>query len=106
MTDAPLTAPSASLGRTGKLGSMLRGLTAKVVPVLTIVAALMALWYLACIPMNAQQSLLKAERAEIAVTPATAAERRDMGGFALAASNPGQAIARAYAQERPRLPAP
>ncbi|MGB3555503.1 MAG: ABC transporter permease subunit, partial [Jannaschia sp.] len=39
-------------------------------------------------------------------TPATAAERRDSGGLALAFANPGPAIAGAFAQDRPRLPAP
>jgi NitT/TauT family transport system permease protein len=75
-------------------------------PVLTVVIALFALWYAACIPMNAQQSLLEAERAGVTVTPATAAERRDMGGLALTLANPGPAVSGAYAQERPRLPAP
>ncbi|WP_298434967.1 ABC transporter permease [uncultured Jannaschia sp.] len=75
-------------------------------PVLVVIAALLALWYAACIPMNAQQSALEAERAGIAVSPATAAERRDMAGLAIALANPGPATARAFAQERPRLPAP
>ncbi|MEM9795243.1 MAG: ABC transporter permease subunit [Pseudomonadota bacterium] len=56
--------------------------------------------------MNAQQSLLEAERAGAIVTPATAAERRDMGGMTLALSNPATALAHAFGQERPRLPAP
>ncbi|MFO6465399.1 ABC transporter permease [Jannaschia sp. KMU-145] len=75
-------------------------------PVLVVIAALLALWYAACIPMNAQQSALEAERAGIAVSPPTAAERRDMAGLAIALANPGPATARAFAQERPRLPAP
>ncbi|WP_299814832.1 ABC transporter permease subunit [uncultured Jannaschia sp.] len=84
----------------------MRRLGAGLWPVLVVVAGLVALWYAACIPMNAQGSLLEAERAEIAVVPATAAERRDMGGLALALANPSVAAAGAFAQERPRLPAP
>ncbi|WGH77880.1 ABC transporter permease [Jannaschia ovalis] len=106
MSDAPLSAPGAAIGRSGRVGLIVRGLAAKAVPVATVVAALIALWYLACIPMNARQSLLEAERAGIAVTPATAAERRESGGLSLALANPGEAAARAFAQERPRLPAP
>jgi NitT/TauT family transport system permease protein len=56
--------------------------------------------------MNAQQSALEAERAGLLVTPPTAAERRDMGGLAIALANPGVAVAGAYGQDRPRLPAP
>ncbi len=104
MTDAPLSAPGAGVGRSGRVA--LRRLGAGLWPVLVVVAGLVALWYAACIPMNAQGSLLEAERAEIAVVPATAAERRDMGGLALALANPSVAAAGAFAQERPRLPAP
>ncbi|MCK0167456.1 ABC transporter permease subunit [Jannaschia sp. S6380] len=75
-------------------------------PILVIVAALVALWYAACVPMNAQQSVLEAERAGQTVTPATAAERREMGGLALTVANPTTTVAGAFAQDRPRLPAP
>ncbi|MFD1343890.1 ABC transporter permease [Litorisediminicola beolgyonensis] len=75
-------------------------------PVLAVVAALVVLWYLACIPMNAAQSLLLAERAGQAVSPEEPAARRAMGGLALSLQNPGAALASAYMQERPRLPAP
>ena len=104
MTDAPLVAPGAAIGRTGRLALGRAGHAAG--PVLAVVAAIVALWYLACIPMNAQQSVLEAERAGAAVTPATAAERRDMGGLAIALANPAEATARAFGQERARLPAP
>ncbi|MEM7644992.1 MAG: ABC transporter permease [Pseudomonadota bacterium] len=106
MTDTPLAAPGAGIGSHGTLGRLTRSVASKLIPVLSVVAALVALWYVACIPMNAQQSLLEAERAEIVVTPPTAAERRNMGGLALTLANPGEAVARAYGQERPRLPAP
>jgi NitT/TauT family transport system permease protein len=106
MTDAPLAAPGGAIGRSGRAGRVVAGLVGKGLPVLVVVAALVALWYAACIPMNAQQSLLEAERAALAVTPATAAERRDAGGLSLALLNPAEVTARAFAQERPRLPAP
>ncbi|MHA6345727.1 ABC transporter permease [Roseivivax sp. CAU 1761] len=75
-------------------------------PVLTVVAALLALWYLACIPMNAPQSVLAASRAGVAVTPESPAERRGMSGLAQALANPGVALSGAFTQERAQLPAP
>ena len=105
MTDAPLSAPGAAIGRSGRVALWLRGLPGAVAPVLAVVAALVALWYLACIPMNAAQSALDAERAGAALS-STAAERRDMAGLAVALAHPAEAVAGAYRQERPRLPAP
>ncbi len=106
MTDAPLAAPGAGVGRSGRVALAIRGARHTLGPILTVVAALIAVWYLACIPMNAQNSLMLAEREGIAVTPATAAERRDVGGIALTIATPSEAIARAFAQDRPRLPSP
>ncbi|CUH39721.1 Putative aliphatic sulfonates transport permease protein SsuC [Jannaschia seosinensis] len=106
MTDMPLSAPGAAIGRSGRVALAIRGLRHQGGPILAVVAVLLALWYLACIPMNAQQSVLLAERAGAVVTPATAAERRDMGGLALTFANPGPATSSAFAQDRPRLPAP
>lgn len=77
-----------------------------VLPVLLVTLTLIALWYAACIPMNAQQSVLEAERAGATITPPTAAERRNLGGLTIALSNPGPALDRAFVQDRPRLPAP
>lgn len=74
-------------------------------PVLVVVAAIAALWYVACVPMNMHQALVDIERAGGVAEPATAAERRDMGGLALALKNP-QAAGAVFAQDRPRLPAP
>ncbi|PIE12560.1 MAG: ABC transporter permease [Rhodobacterales bacterium] len=73
--------------------------------VLTVVAALIGVWYLACIPMNMHEAAMRAERAGKSVTPVTARERRDVGGVALALKNPGLASG-TFAQDRPRLPAP
>ncbi|MGV6811122.1 MAG: ABC transporter permease [Brevirhabdus sp.] len=74
-------------------------------PVLTVVAAIVTLWYAACVPMNMHQALVDIERAGGVVEPATAAERRDMGGLSLALKNPN-ATGEVFAQDRPRLPAP
>ncbi|SDZ23094.1 NitT/TauT family transport system permease protein [Jannaschia faecimaris] len=106
MTDTPLSAPGAGIGRSGRVGRVVRALPHRFGPVLVVIAALIGLWYLACIPMNAQNSLMLAEREGIAVSPATAQERRDMSGLALTLATPEEAIARAFAQDRPRLPSP
>ena len=105
MTHAPLSAAGAGIGRSGRVALWLRGARAAVAPVLAVVAALLAIWYLACIPMNAAQSALDAERAGAALST-DAATRRGMSGLAVALAHPGPALAGAYAQERPRLPAP
>ncbi|SHI93785.1 NitT/TauT family transport system permease protein [Palleronia salina] len=106
MTDTPLSAPGAGVGRSGRVALWLRGAGGRIVPVLTVIAALIALWYVACIPMNAHQSVLLAERSGAEVTPAAASERRNMGGIALSLRNPGPALSAAFAQDRPVLPAP
>ena len=74
-------------------------------PILAIVAALFALWYLAAVPMNIREALTAAEREGVSVQPATAVERRDANALGLVLANPGQ-IPDAWAQDRPRLPAP
>lgn len=75
------------------------------VPILTVVAALIALWYAAMVPMNIKEALMQAERAGATVVPATAAERRDASALGLLLRNPGQ-ISGVFDQDRPRLPAP
>ncbi|MGR3463702.1 ABC transporter permease [Limimaricola sp.] len=74
-------------------------------PILVLIAGLFALWYAAAVPMNIREALTAAERDGAAVTPATAVERRDANALGLVLANPGQ-IADAWAQDRPRLPAP
>jgi len=75
------------------------------VAVLTVLAAIIVLWYAACVPMNIKGVLDQAERAGVEVTPATAKERRDRGEIGLVANNTF-AINDTWVQERPRLPAP
>ena len=74
-------------------------------PLLGVLLALMAIWYVAVVPMNVQETLTRAERAEIAVTPATAVERRDTGTWPLVFGNLG-ALGESWSLDRPRLPAP
>jgi NitT/TauT family transport system permease protein len=73
--------------------------------VLTVVAGLVALWYLAAMPMNIHTALTEAERAGAVIDPPSAAERRDLGGVGLLLRNPEHALA-TFGQERPRLPVP
>jgi NitT/TauT family transport system permease protein len=77
-----------------------------VLPVATVVLAILAIWYLACIPMNAQEAVTQAERAGAVVEGGTASERAQSSGLRLALLNPGPALDGAWNQERPRLPAP
>ncbi|MEL6608042.1 MAG: ABC transporter permease [Pseudomonadota bacterium] len=76
-----------------------------VIPILSVVAAIIAFWYAAMIPMNIKEALMVAERGGAVVAPSTAAERRDAGAIGLVLRNPAH-IAGAFGQDRPRLPAP
>ena len=75
------------------------------VPVLTVLAAILALWYAAVAPMNLRVALDQAERAGVAVKPEGAAVRAQTSVWRLMAANPGL-IAGGSALERPRLPTP
>ena len=105
MTDAPVSAPGAAVGRSLRASHAARRVGHVAGPVLAVVVAMLALWYLACVPMNAAASITASERAGAAFT-VPPAERRDMGGLRLVALAPGAAMRGAFAQERPRLPAP
>lgn len=76
-----------------------------VVAVLTVVAAIVGLWYIACVPMNIKGVLDAAERAGEQVEPATARERREASALGLVAQN-SFAMDRVWSVDRPRLPAP
>ena len=73
--------------------------------ILTVVAAIIAIWYAACVPMNMHEAAMQAQRAEEPVTPATAPERRKVGRISLMVQNP-QLWGNVYDQDRPQLPAP
>lgn len=74
-------------------------------PVLAMVIALIAIWYVAAVPMNVKEVLTQAERAGVAVSPDSAVARRDMSSLALVARNPGS-LGESWSLDRPRLPAP
>jgi NitT/TauT family transport system permease protein len=73
--------------------------------VLTVLAAIVAFWYAACVPMNIKGVLDAAERGGAEVMPATSKARRDLGSLGLVMGN-SFAIAATWEQDRPRLPAP
>ncbi|SEG31073.1 NitT/TauT family transport system permease protein [Thalassococcus halodurans] len=77
----------------------------RLLPVLTVVIALLAVWYIACIPMNVKEVLTTAERAGVTIDPPSAAERRDMGHLALVLRNT-DALSGSWSQDRARLPSP
>lgn len=77
----------------------------RLLPVLTVLAAIVGIWVLAVAPMNIKQSLDMADRAGIAVVPENARARSEMSAFVLMARNSGE-IWRGYSLERPRLPTP
>ncbi|GGL90515.1 ABC transporter permease [Pseudooceanicola nanhaiensis] len=76
-----------------------------ILPVAVVVAAIVAFWYLAAIPMNIHFAVTSAQRAGAEVTPESGAERRNMGAIALAARNPAQ-WTDSWTQAKPRLPVP
>ena len=76
-----------------------------VFPVIVVICGMMAMWYIAVVPMNIKMALTDAERSGIVVTPSGAKERRDRSAILLVAQNPF-AIKATFALERPRLPAP
>ncbi|AZQ67414.1 ABC transporter permease subunit [Silicimonas algicola] len=74
-------------------------------PVLAVLAAILALWVAAVAPMNARQALDVAEREGAAVTPAESRTRFETPVLTLMLRNSGE-IWRGYGLERPRLPTP
>ncbi len=80
-------------------------MTQKLLPILTIILALLAAWYAAVMPMNIKSALTTAERSGATVVPAGAKERRDLSAIRLVATN-SFAIPATFSQDRPRLPAP
>ena len=95
----------AAISRPGGLGWIGLPLVGAVLPVLTVVAAILALWYAACVPMNIHGTVNLARQHGFEAMPPNRGERRDMGAFALAAANP-VAIPFTWNEEKPRLPAP
>ena len=78
---------------------------ARILPVLVVLGALVALWVVAVAPMNMRGALDQIERSGGLVEPATPRARQEVGVFRLLASNLG-AVPMTYGLERPRLPTP
>ena len=76
-----------------------------VLPVLTVVAAILGFWLLAVIPMNMHLVADQAQRDGYEVVPETAKERQELSGAGLALRNT-HIIPLTYSFVRPRLPAP
>lgn len=74
-------------------------------PILTVLIAILAIWYVAVAPMNIRVALDQAQRDGAALQPATALERQEVSVWALMLNNTAQ-IGTTYAMERPRLPTP
>ncbi|MCC7320601.1 MAG: ABC transporter permease [Rubellimicrobium sp.] len=74
-------------------------------PVLAVIVALVALWYLACVPMNVRDTLTAAERAGAVITPEGARARQEAGTWSLVLNNLG-ALGGSWSVERPALPSP
>jgi NitT/TauT family transport system permease protein len=75
------------------------------IPVLTVVAVIIAFWTAAVIPMNAHLTADQAARDGFELTPATPKERQEITGLSLALKNP-EIIPLTFTQKRPRLPSP
>jgi NitT/TauT family transport system permease protein len=73
--------------------------------VLTVLGAILVIWYLAVAPMNIRVALDQAERAGQTVVPEGAVARQEVSVWRLMAANQGQ-VAAGYTLERPRLPTP
>ena len=74
-------------------------------PILTIVAAILVIWVLAVVPMNMHLTADQAQRDGLVVAPQTPAERQGYSGLGLSVANPGL-IPLTYTLDRPRLPSP
>lgn len=76
-----------------------------ILPVLTVVGAILLFWVLAVIPMNMHLTADQAQRDGLIVSPDTPVARQEHSGLGLALRNPSL-IGLTYVQERPRLPSP
>ncbi|MEM6304906.1 MAG: ABC transporter permease subunit [Pseudomonadota bacterium] len=74
-------------------------------PILTVLAVLVGVWWAAVAPMNIRAALDIAERGGAVVEPAGSPARREVTVWRLMAQNPDH-IAQGYALDRPRLPTP
>ena len=76
-----------------------------VLPVLTVVVAILLFWMAAAVPMNMHLVADQAQRDGLAVTPDSPAARQEVSGLGLAVRNP-HLIPLTHGFVRPRLPSP
>ena len=76
-----------------------------VIPVLTVVGFILALWTLAVVPMNAHLAADQAQRGGAVLSPDNARDRQAYLGLPLVMKNP-EIIPVTYGLDRPRLPSP
>jgi NitT/TauT family transport system permease protein len=74
-------------------------------PVLTVIAAILLFWVVSVVPMNMHLTADQAQRQDIAVTPDAPAARQEYSGIGLALRNT-HLFAMTYTLDRPRLPSP
>ena len=74
-------------------------------PVLTVVGAILLFWVVSVVPMNMHLTADLAQRQDIAVTPDTPAARQEYSGIGLALRNT-HLFGVTYTLDRPRLPSP
>jgi len=74
-------------------------------PILTVLLAIVAIWYAAVAPMNVRVALDQAQRAGAVLEPATALERQKVSVWMLMARN-SEHLTETFTMERPRLPTP
>ena len=76
-----------------------------VLPVLTVVGAILIFWIVSVVPMNMHLTADLAQRQDIVVSPDTPVARQEFSGIGLALRNP-HLFGMTYTLERPRLPSP
>lgn len=76
-----------------------------VLPVLSVIGAILLIWVLAVVPMNMHLTADQAQRDGLVVTPDTPIARQEYSGVGLTVRNAGL-IGLTYVQTRPRLPSP
>jgi len=77
----------------------------RILPPLTIVIAIIALWTISVIPMNAHLTADQAQRDGMTINPEAPRDRQKLSGLSVALKNP-EIIPLTYVQKRPRLPSP
>lgn len=76
-----------------------------VLPVLTVVAAILLIWVVAVVPMNIHLTADQAQRDGLMVSPDTPVARQEVSGIGLALRNP-YLMTQTYVSVRPALPSP